>query len=137
MRTGRNNSFFNLVALCAQVGWNQDLPPPSCETKLEHPQTWLGNSLALFGARKSERSCLTPGEDSHKGPKSTQPHSVVGSLPLPRKLLKEEFGGFLHLPRISSHLAVLPLLGLQAGCGHIHVYISILCGTGSGSPTPD
>lgn len=62
---------------------------------------------------------------------------MVGSLPLPRKLLKEEFGDFLHLPKISSHVAASPLLALRAGCGHIHVYISILCGTGLGSPTPE
>jgi len=34
---------------------------------------------------------------------------LVGLLTLPRKLLKEEFGDFLHLPRTSSHLAALPL----------------------------
>lgn len=81
MRSGRNNSFFNLVALCAQAGWNQGLPPPSCESELEHPQTCLGSSLALFGARKSERRDLTPGEDSHKGCKATQRWLLYGSFP--------------------------------------------------------
>lgn len=78
---------------------------------------------------------LSLGEDSHKGHKAMQRgFSVSGYLPLPRTLLKEGFGARIHLPRISSHLAALPLLWLQAGCGHIEVNTSILCGTGSGSP---
>lgn len=39
MRSGQKNSFFSLVALYAQGGWNQGLPPPFRDTELDHPQT--------------------------------------------------------------------------------------------------
>lgn len=97
--------------------------------------SWLRNSLIIFWGRNPLMRYLSPGEDSHKGHKAIQRwFSVSDCLPPPRILPKEGFGARAHLPRISSHLAALPLLWLQAGCGHIQVNTRILCGTGSGNP---